>query len=81
MWKDAWRRLRKNRMAVVCGGFTIAMVLFCGMIVFNIFSESFTRSPTLILAQPSFVKKVVFPLEVLPVVTLRSALPAADVRT
>lgn len=51
-----------------------AIVLFCGMIVFNIFAESFNRSPTLILAQPSFVKKVVFPLEVLPVVTLLSAL-------
>ena len=51
-----------------------AIVLFCGMIVFNIFAESFNRSPTLIVAQPSFVKKIVFPLEVLPVVTLLSAL-------
>jgi homopolymeric O-antigen transport system permease protein len=51
-----------------------AIVLFCGMIVFNIFAESFNRSPTLILAQPSFVKKMVFPLEVLPVVTMLSAL-------
>ena len=51
-----------------------AMVLFCGMIVFNIFAETFARSPTLILAQPSFVKKIVFPLEVLPVVTMLAAL-------
>jgi lipopolysaccharide transport system permease protein len=51
-----------------------AIVLFCGMIVFNIFAESFTRSPALIIAQPSFVKKVVFPLEVLPVVTVLGAL-------
>jgi len=51
-----------------------AMILFCGMIVFNIFAETFTRSPTLILAQPSFVKKVVFPLEVLPIVTILAAL-------
>ena len=29
LWNDAWRRLRKNRMAVVCGAFTIAVVLFC----------------------------------------------------
>jgi lipopolysaccharide transport system permease protein len=51
-----------------------AIVLFCGMIVFNIFAECFTRSPGLIVAQPSFVKKIVFPLDVLPVVTLVSAL-------
>lgn len=51
-----------------------AIVLFCGMIVFNIFAESFTRSPGLIVAQPGFVKKVVFPLEVLPVVTVLGAL-------
>ncbi|HTJ40655.1 MAG TPA: ABC transporter permease [Kofleriaceae bacterium] len=29
MWRDAWRRLRKNRMAVVCAAFTLAMVIFC----------------------------------------------------
>jgi lipopolysaccharide transport system permease protein len=51
-----------------------AIVLFCGMIVFNIFAESFMRSPALIVAQPSYVKRVVFPLEVLPVVTVLSAL-------
>jgi lipopolysaccharide transport system permease protein len=51
-----------------------AIILFCGMIVFNIFAESFTRAPGLIVAQPSFVKKVVFPVEVLPVVTVLGAL-------
>jgi lipopolysaccharide transport system permease protein len=51
-----------------------AIVLFCGMIVFNVFAESFTRSPGLIVGQPGFVKKVVFPLEVLPVVTVLGAL-------
>ena len=51
-----------------------ALVLFAGLIVFNLFSECITRSPSLILANVNYVKKVVFPLEVLPWVALGSAL-------
>jgi len=50
-----------------------AIVMFVGMIVLNLLTEVLTRSPTLILANPNFVKKVVFPLEILPVVTLGAA--------
>lgn len=51
-----------------------AVVLFAGLIVFNLFSECINRSPGLILSNPNYVKKVVFPLEVLPFVGLLSAL-------
>ena len=51
-----------------------AIVLFAGMIVFGIFGECVQRSPSLIVSQPNFVKKVVFPLEILPWVTLLAAL-------
>ena len=51
-----------------------ALVLFAGLIVFNLFSECINRAPGLILANANYVKKVVFPLEVLPWVTLGSAL-------
>lgn len=51
-----------------------ALVLFAGLIVFNLFAECISRAPTLILANPNYVKKVVFPLEILPVVGLLSAL-------
>jgi lipopolysaccharide transport system permease protein len=51
-----------------------ALVLFAGLIVFNLFSECFTRAPSLILANTNYVKKVVFPLEILPWVALGSAL-------
>jgi lipopolysaccharide transport system permease protein len=51
-----------------------ALILFSGMIAFNVFSESATRAPTLILSNPNYVKKVVFPLEILPVSVLGSAL-------
>lgn len=51
-----------------------ALVLFSGLIVFNLFSECIGRAPGLILGNVNYVKKVVFPLEILPVVTLFSAL-------
>jgi lipopolysaccharide transport system permease protein len=51
-----------------------AMILFAGLIVFGLFSECINRAPQLILANPNYVKKVVFPLEILPSVNLLSAL-------
>ena len=50
-----------------------ALVLFSGLLVFNLFSECVSRAPTLILSNTNYVKKVVFPLEILPWVTLGSA--------
>lgn len=51
-----------------------ALALFVGLIVFNIFSECVNRAPGLVLANANYVKKFVFPLEILPVVTLGAAL-------
>lgn len=51
-----------------------ALVLFAGMMIFNIFSECISRASTLILQNSNLVKKVVFPLELLAVVNLGSAL-------
>ncbi len=51
-----------------------AMLLFVGMIVHGLFAECINRAPTLILANVNYVKKVIFPLEVLPWVALGSAL-------
>ncbi len=51
-----------------------ALVLFAGLIVFNLFAECINRAPGLVLANPNYVKKVVFPLEILPFVGLLSAL-------
>lgn len=50
-----------------------ALVLFAGLIVFNFFSECVNRAPSLILSNVNYVKKVVFPLEVLPWVSIGSA--------
>lgn len=51
-----------------------ALMLFAGLIVFNAFSEVLSRSSTLVTGNPNFVKKVVFPLELLPVITVATAL-------
>ena len=51
-----------------------ALVLFAGLIVFNLFGETINRAASLVINNPNYVKKVVFPLEILPVVTLLSAL-------
>ncbi len=51
-----------------------ALVLFAGLMVFNIFAESIARAPGLILSNTNYVKRVVFPLEILPFVSLLSAL-------
>ena len=54
--------------------YEFALVLFAGLIVFNLFSECISRSTGLILGNVNYVKKVIFPLEILPWVTLGSAL-------
>ncbi|QRX81007.1 ABC transporter permease [Glaciimonas sp. PAMC28666] len=51
-----------------------AVVLFVGMIVLNLFSEVINRAPGLILSNVNYVKKVVFPLEILPVISTGAAL-------
>ena len=50
-----------------------AMILFAGLIVFNLFSETVSRSPSLINSNVNYVKKVVFPLEILPLVSVLSS--------
>lgn len=51
-----------------------AIVLFVGLIVYGLFAEVLNRAPSLILGNVNYVKKVVFPLEILPVVSLCAAL-------
>jgi lipopolysaccharide transport system permease protein len=51
-----------------------ATILFAGMIVHSLFAEVLNRAPTLILSNINYVKKVVFPLEILPLISLVSAI-------
>jgi lipopolysaccharide transport system permease protein len=54
------------------GGF--AILLFVGMIVHGIFAECANRAPSLIMSNANYVKKVLFPIEILPVISLGSAI-------
>lgn len=56
------------------GKFVFAVVLFIGLILHAVLAETLTRSPSVILANTNYVKKVIFPLEILPVVVVLSAL-------
>jgi lipopolysaccharide transport system permease protein len=51
-----------------------ALVLFIGLLLHGLLAEVLVRAPTLIVANPNLVKRVVFPLDLLPVVSLGSTL-------
>jgi lipopolysaccharide transport system permease protein len=56
------------------GKVAFAIVLFSGIVVHTFFAECLNRAPSLIVSHANYVKKVVFPLEVLPWMALLSAL-------
>lgn len=51
-----------------------ALMLFSGLIIFNFFAECIIRAPTLISSNVNYVKKFVFPLEILPFTVMLNAL-------
>ena len=48
------------------GNIAFALRLYTGLVVFNFFAECMNRAPHLMLEQPHLIKKVVFPLQILP---------------
>jgi lipopolysaccharide transport system permease protein len=65
----SWNPADKNENFMV-----YAMHLFIRIIAFNLFSESVNKAPALIISNPNYVKKVVFPLEILPLSLIGSAI-------
>jgi len=55
-------------------GIPFWLLLYSGLIAFNVFAETISRSPTSVRGYPSFVKKIIFPVNILPVVPLGAAL-------
>lgn len=51
-----------------------AVVMFVGVLSHNLISECLTRAPMLVVGNPNYVKKVVFPLETLPWIAVGTAL-------
>ena len=65
----------KSRWGVQGDGIAyFALALFPGLLVFNIFAECVNRASALVLQNPNYVKKVVFPLELLIVPVIAGAL-------
>ena len=56
------------------GTYEFAVILFAGLTVHMLFAECISRAPTIILHNSNFVKRVVFPLEIYPLVILGAAL-------
>ena len=50
-----------------------ALILFTGIVAYNVFSESLVNSPYAVTRNPNYVTKVVFPLEILPVALVGAA--------
>jgi len=51
-----------------------ALGVFLGLTLFHLLAETLGVSPTLIVGNPNFVKKVVFPLEILPAANVGAAM-------
>jgi len=56
------------------GHLDFALALLCGIIPFTLFAEVVAGAPGLIIQHANYVKKIVFPLEILPVSILMSSL-------
>lgn len=67
VFKARWGQEQENQL-------DFALILFSGLIVFNLFAECLSRAPMLIVHNVNYVKKVIFPLEILPIVSLGAAL-------
>ncbi|MBK1664076.1 sugar ABC transporter permease [Rhodospirillum rubrum] len=51
-----------------------ALLLFIGLMAHSLLTESLIRSSSIIISNTNFVKRVVFPLDILPLMTVLSAL-------
>lgn len=67
IFQARWSSASSNKME-------FAMIIFTGILTYNIMSEVLVRSPGIILSNSNYVKKVVFPLEIFSVVLIGSAL-------
>ena len=66
--------IKVNWWGNVSGSFgEFAIILFAGYIAFNVFSDSIMAAPGLIPENPNYVKKVIFPLETLPIILTLSS--------
>jgi lipopolysaccharide transport system permease protein len=67
VFKARWPGLPEDKLS-------FSVLVFSGMIVHGFFAECINRAPDLIVHNANYVKKVIFPLEILPLVLVLSAL-------
>ena len=48
------------------------LLLFCGILLHSLLADTLVRAPSLIISNTSYVKRVIFPLDILPVVNVLS---------
>lgn len=68
IFQSRWPQARTDSLA------DFALILFAGLSAYSCFSETVGRAAGSIVGVPNYVKKVIFPLEVLPISILGSAL-------
>lgn len=71
VFKSRWGTLPSGG---IDGSYSFSVIMFCGMTVFNVFSESITAAPMLIVSNPNYVKKIIFPIEILPIAQVISSM-------
>ncbi len=54
--------------------YDFALALFLGLSIFQTLGDTLGNGPLLIITQPNFVKKVVFPLEIIPVASVMASM-------
>jgi lipopolysaccharide transport system permease protein len=62
-----------TRWGHVRGGWDLALFLYCGLLVFTPFAEVASSTPRLLSGYQNLIKKIIFPSEILPLVTVLSA--------
>jgi lipopolysaccharide transport system permease protein len=55
-------------------GMPFWLLLYAGLIAFNVFGEAVSRAPAAVRSYPSYVKKIIFPVEILPLVPVGASL-------
>jgi lipopolysaccharide transport system permease protein len=63
------------------GNVEFALTLFCGLIPFGLIGETAANAPGIVVGHAAYVKRVVFPLEILPMTVVGSAIVVAAIST
>jgi lipopolysaccharide transport system permease protein len=81
VFKQRWNQAAEGVTMDFAAKAEYALAIFSGLIVFNVFSESVNRATQVVIGNVSYVKKVVFPVQVLPASLVLSSLFFAFIST